>query len=141
MAKLLSGSHPDPGRATNIPVLANATSPNPLHHNHRHDRRARRGSDPRPLRHPVFLNIHPAHYADYLHHLSAQELGLERRVGIELEVEAVDVRLSGDLLGHMPSLDGGLYHLAASGEPADWFMIMEWNTVFVNVLWLLSFKD
>jgi hypothetical protein len=27
------------------------------------------------------------------------------------------------------------------GEPADWFMIMEWNTVFVNVLWLLSFKD
>lgn len=28
-----------------------------------------------------------------------------------------------------------------SGDPADWLMAMEWNTVFVNVLWLFSFKD
>lgn len=27
------------------------------------------------------------------------------------------------------------------GDPEDWLIALEWNTVFVNVIWLMSFKE
>lgn len=27
------------------------------------------------------------------------------------------------------------------GDPGDWIMVIEWNTVFINIIWLMSFKE